>query len=244
MTLKFNGITLDNSVDVKYNGTSIDKLQLDGVTVWEAYNGAKGVTLLNNCVLNNGILSNFDNNSYAIPTYIWKPTFNMGTPFEFSIAFNTNTLTTTNYLCQYCTSHLNQTGDQNFSIMMTSYGGNIGYVLEINARLVGTGAIYSRPSHTFDRPVYLYNNSKYYCKIYNNGYTTTKFYIDNNPITSESQLVHTVISNYTWNFSNISLASFGRNAIMSELGYYLKDGTIDLNYCYIKVNDQFVWKGV
>lgn len=35
MTLKFEGISLDSITDVKYNGTSLDYLKLNGTTVWE-----------------------------------------------------------------------------------------------------------------------------------------------------------------------------------------------------------------
>lgn len=35
MTLKFEGISLDSTTDVKYNGTSLDYLKLNGTVVWE-----------------------------------------------------------------------------------------------------------------------------------------------------------------------------------------------------------------
>ena len=37
MTLKFNGITINSTDDVKYNGTSLSSLKLNGTTVWTKY---------------------------------------------------------------------------------------------------------------------------------------------------------------------------------------------------------------
>lgn len=35
MVLKFNGTTIENTGKVQYNGVDLDKVQLNGVTVWE-----------------------------------------------------------------------------------------------------------------------------------------------------------------------------------------------------------------
>jgi len=37
MTLKFNGITINSTDDVKYNGTSLSSLKLNGTTIWTKY---------------------------------------------------------------------------------------------------------------------------------------------------------------------------------------------------------------
>ena len=253
MTLKFNGITLDNSTDVQYNGTSIDKLQLDGVTVWEIPVSYRGVTLIGNLTNTDGILSGFSSNNYAKLPAPFKPTINGGIPFEFQLKFTTDIITENQTLFQeYHPYGQTLVGGQNWIIISYNKFDN-NFFSQVKA---------VRPNTNVSNPVFniattgtigLDPYSTYWYRLCYDGYITMSLYLQKTRITSTSTPIYTETYSYlnlgstVYNFNQVTIYNLG--IYEDETHYYTEFvnpflGTIDLNECYFKTGNSYFWKGV
>ena len=232
MPLKFNSnVISETSGTVTFNGNNVNKIVLDNTTIWEKSTVPSGVTLVGNCQLNNGILTNFSNSDYAIPTYSFAPN-TISQSFEISIKFTVNNISSAPNQIIYHNGFVS-TGWQNGEIMIGVASSNrLAFDIRNQSK-----AFYASPSYTF------VNNTTYYAKyIYDKSYLYV-YLKESEILDSDSPITTVAVSNNDkCDCSNLVNPYIG---VTNEVSSYSPwQGAIDLSYWQFKIDGQIVWKGI